>query len=247
VDQIKHEVLACFFVAPTVLVSQRGGAKRPTSMNALRSSLRAFFGYVHAAGWSNENPARLVRRARCGSPPPRGLSDQDRDRLLDTLTLAKGSEARRDHLLINLMLSTGIRLSAALGLTDRNVDLERSDLVVWNAKGARVERVVLGGAIVDHVVGYLAGRPPGPLFPGRDGQPMSRRHSVRQLAIWMRRAGCRGEASPHTLRHSFAQDLYRRTGDVLLVQQALGHRSILSTLVYARADERKLREVLSAE
>jgi integrase/recombinase XerC len=241
---IDHESLAQFLVSPDARGSRRGGAKRPTSMNALRTSLRTFFGYIHAAGWTRENPARLVRRARCAGPSPRGLSDQDRNRLVAALIVAQGPEARRDHLLIDLMLSTGIRLSSALALRDCDVDLARGDLVLWNAKGQRVERIVLGREVRDHLVGYLAERRPGPLFPGKDGKPITRRHAVRRLACWMERAGCQGTASPHTLRHDFATRLYRRTGDVLLVQAALGHRAIASTVVYARADEGRLRAAL---
>lgn len=244
-DAVDHQTLARFLTSSDALTSQRGGRKRQTSLNALRTSLRCFFGYCHEAGWAPENAARLVRRARCGSAPPRGLSEDDQRRLLDTLVIAQGTPARRDHLLFHLLLATGMRLSAALGLTDRNVDLERGDLVVMGCKGDRVERVILGPGIRDHLVGYLAERGPGPLFPGRDGRPMSRRHAVRRLDHWLRRAGCQGRTPPHGLRHTFATRLYRQTRDVLLVQQALGHAAITSTMAYTRADAGRLREVLT--
>lgn len=219
--------------------------KKATSMNALRSSLRAFFAYCRDAGWCRENPARLIRRARCSGPPPRGLSDPDRERLMDELTVAQGSVARRDHLLFHLLLATGMRISAALALTDADVDLERGEVLVPQVKGDRAEVVFLGPGMRDHLVGYLAERAPGPLFPGRDGEPITRRHAARRLAVWMGRAGCRGSAHPHALRHDFATRLYRQTGDVLLVQAALGHAAITSTMVYARADRHRLRELLS--
>lgn len=242
---IDHETLAQFLTSADARGSRRGGAKRATTMNALRTSLRTFFGYAHAAGWTRDNPARLVRRARCEGPPPRGLADQDRQRLLDTLTTAQGPIARRDHLLIDLMLSTGIRLSAALALTDADVDLARGELVVQRAKGQRVERVILGRDIRDHLVGYLAERQPGPLFPGFNGRSITRRQAVRRLQHWMRRAGCVGVASPHTLRHDFATRLYRRSGDILLVQRALGHRCLESTAAYTRANEDCLRAAMA--
>lgn len=245
-DAITHETLARFLTSPDARGSRRGGAKRATSMNAMRTSLRTFFGYCHAAGWTRENPARLVRRARCEGPSPRGLTDQDRDRLLATLIVAQGRVARRDQLLIELMLATGMRLSAALALTDADVDIPRGEIVVQRAKGNRVERVILGTGIKDALVGYLAGRRPGTLFPNRNGRPMSRRHAVRRLRLWMERAGCQGRASPHALRHDFATRLAARTGDVLLVQRALGHRSIVSTTVYARADGESVRAALDA-
>jgi integrase/recombinase XerC len=243
-ESLDHETVARFLTSPDARTSRRGGAKRATTLNCLRSSLRAFGSYCHEAGWVRANPCRLIRRARCGGPSPRGLSDQDRDRLLAALIVAQGPEARRDHLLVDLMLSTGVRLSAALALTDADVDLERGELVVQHAKGNRVERVILGRDVRDQLVGYLAERGAGPLFPGKDGKSITRRHAVRRLAQWMARAECQGRASPHCLRHDFAQRLYNRTGDVLLVQRALGHRSIASTVAYAQADETSVRAAL---
>jgi integrase/recombinase XerC len=245
-DELSHELVARFLIAPDARTSQRGGAKKATSMNALRSSLRAFFAYVHSAGWSRENAARLVRRARCAGGPPKGLSDQDRERLLSTLAAAVGRDARRDHLLFALMLGTGMRLSAALSLTADHVDLERGEVNVQAAKGNRVEVTYLSPALRTHLSSYLGGRQPGPLFPGANGRPLSRRHAARRLSIWMERAGCRGAAHPHSLRHTFALRLYERTGDLLLVQAALGHRSIQSSTAYARASSARLREVLTS-
>jgi integrase/recombinase XerC len=233
VDALSHEVLAQFLCAPDARTSRRGGVKKATSMNALRSSLRAFFGYVLAAGWSTENPARLVRRAWCAGPPPRGLGIHDRERLLATLASGAGPEARRDHMLFALMLATGMRLSAALALTTADVDLERCEIAVRHAKGDRHEVVYIGSAIRDHLAEYVLGRAQGPLFATKGGRPTSRRHAARRLSIWMQIASCRGRTSPHGLRHDFAMRLYGRTKDLLLVQRVLGHRSILSTMVYA--------------
>lgn len=244
VDALGHELIARFLIAPDACTSRRGGTKRATSMNALRSSLRAFFGYVHAAGWARENPARLVRRAWCAGPPPRGLSEQDRERLLATLAAARGRIARRDHLLFHLMLATGIRLSAALALTGADVDLDRGEVTVRHAKGDRGEIVILGRGIRRHLSGYLAGRLPGPLFRSREGHRVSRRHAARRLNYWVRRAGICGSVYPHRLRHDFARRLYLRTLDLLVVQHALGHRSILSTVAYCKPTQDTLRQAL---
>jgi site-specific recombinase XerD len=87
-------------------------------------------------------------------------------------------------------------------------------------------------------------RTTGPLFPTRDGRRLTSRQVARRLAGWLEAAGITRRASPHTLRHSFATQLYRKTGDILLVREALRHRSIASTLVYARVDGERLRRAL---
>jgi len=244
VEEITHEDLARFLASPDARQRADGKAKKAGSANALRTSLRVFFRYAHEAGYAPTNPARLIRRAVCGRPPPRGLSDAEAERLMDALIVAQGPEARRDHALFETMLATGIRLSAALALDAADVDPDRSELVVRRAKGDREERVILGREIRDHLIGFLAGRGPGPLFTDRQGRRISARHAQRRLAQWLAKAGCQPR-SPHSLRHSFAQRLYRRTGDVLLVGRALGHMAITSTLIYAQADVERLREVLA--
>ncbi len=83
-------------------------------------------------------------------------------------------------------------------------------------------------------------RTPGPLTRQR----VSRRQAQRRFAHWIEKAAITRAASPHSLRHRFAMAMYARTQDVLLVKEALHHRSITSTLVYARADETRLRRAL---
>src|SRR5690606_28636930 len=85
---ITPEVVAAFFISEDARASCRGGAKRPTTLNAMRSSLRGFFAYCRDAGLTRENPARLLRRAVCGTPPPRFLSPADEARLLAVIDAA---------------------------------------------------------------------------------------------------------------------------------------------------------------
>ena len=64
--------------------------------------------------------------------------------------------------------------------------------------------------------------------------------------MWVTQAGVNRRATVHSLRHRFAIRLYQRTGDIYLVQQALGHRSIASTTVYARVDRSRLAAAMGA-
>ena len=77
--------------------------------------------------------------------------------------------------------------------------------------------------------------------PLTDGDALTPRQGQRRFEPWLRRAGIRGRYSAHSLRHTFALGLYERTGDVLVVQAALGHRAISSTLTYARASAERVR------
>src|SRR5687767_8652236 len=74
VGEIGHELLARFLASPQARLRGDGGRRAAGTGNALRSSLKGFFGYLHKAGYIATDPARLIRRARTGTPPPRGLT-----------------------------------------------------------------------------------------------------------------------------------------------------------------------------
>jgi integrase/recombinase XerD len=233
-DAIDHEAVAAFLASPVARTRHDGGVKRATSANALRTSVRVFFRYCHEAGFVAQNPARLVKRAICGNPPPRALTEDETRRLMATLAEGEGPEAERDHALFHLMLATGIRLGSAISLDVEDVDLDAGQLYLRTMKGDRREVVYLGRAIRAHLRRFISDRTTGPLFVGIHGGRISDRHAQRRYREWIQKAGIARASSTHTLRHSFATSLYRRTGDLLLVQQALCHRSIASTVIYAR-------------
>lgn len=241
IEEIDHETLATFLASPTARSRTDGKTKKATSANALRTSMRTFFRYAHEAGYCRSNPARLVRRALCGSPPPRAMSDEEQGRLLLALAAGVGPEAKRDHALFALMLGSGIRLGSALALETRDVDLKRGELALRRTKGDVPTSVPLSRAVIAHLRCYLQGRSNGPLFTGRGGRALSARHAQRRLGIWCERARLGRAVSPHALRHSFAIRIYRQTRDLLLVQAAMGHRSIASTCVYARTNDAAVR------
>ncbi len=243
--RIDHAVLAQFLVSDAARCRPDGEAKKATTTNTLRTSLRAFFGYAHAAGLVATNPARLIRRARCAPPPPRALSDEEVHRLLAVADVGGTEAARRDAVMVRLLLNTGLRLSSALGLRLDDVDLERGEIRVRTAKNDAPVTLPLSRAAARGLRAWLRGRPPGYLFPGDKG-PLTRRQAGRRIDAVAQRAGLGGRATAHALRHTFATQLLRRTGgNLLLVQQALAHRSILSTTIYARLEPLDLRRALA--
>lgn len=246
VSEISHEDIAWFLTSPQARTRPDGGLKKATSCNALRTSLKGFFQYLHIAGFIAQDPTRLTRRAICGTPPPRFLSEEERERLLQVLGEGISFEARRDHALFHLMLATGIRLGSAISLNVQDIDLERGELWLQTSKGNRSEKIFLSRDIQSHLREFIGERKSGPFFQGRSGQRLSSRHVQRRFALCRKKAGITRPASVHCLRHSFATNLYNRTQDIFLVKEALHHRSILSTLVYARCGEDRLRLALQA-
>ena len=246
VEAFGHQDVARFLTSPHACQRPDGRAKRPTSANAIRTSMRVFFRYLHDAGLICTNPARLVRRARCGQPPPRGLSDADQQRLLEALAQAETAEEQRDRVLIELMLATGVRVGAAVAIDIEDVDFEQREILLRSCKGGVGQRVFLPARLVGRTHNLAQDRQ-GALFVGRGGRRITVRQVQRRLAMWRTRAGMGGSASCHALRHACAMRIYERTGDVLMVKAVLGHRSIASTMVYARPTEAAVRLDLAPE
>jgi len=242
IRRLTHEDIAHFLTSPWATRRPDGAPKKATAMNVLRSSLRAFFGYLHAAGMTPRNAAALVRRARCAPPPPRALAPSETERLLATLAAADGPLARRDHALFHLMLATGIRVGSAVAIEVADLDLEQGYVRLRQTKGNRPDLLPLGDAIRDHLRAYARGQTIPSLFPGSTGQAITTRQVSRRLSFWLDKAGLR-TASPHALRHTFARRLYEQSKDVLLVQEALGHRSVSSTCIYAARAFRPVRRL----
>jgi site-specific recombinase XerD len=245
VGTIGHEDVAAFLAAPVARTAAHGRPKRAVSMNAMRTSLRCFFRYLHEAGIVTQNPARLVRRAICAPPPPRAFTDDERGRLLATLRAARGFEGERDYALVDLLLATGIRLGSCVGLDVEDVDLDASELRLRSTKGDRPERVYLAAGIAGHLRRWLVDRASGPLFTHRRGRRLTPRHVHRRFKEWVRAARITRSASPHSCRHTMAVGLLARTGNLAIVQAALRHRSITSTMVYAKVDEASVRAALA--
>lgn len=248
VRAVRHVDVAAFLADQTTRSRADGAGKKPTSMNCLRSSLRGFFAYLEGADVVTKNPARLVRRARCGVAPPKALSDYEVQRLMDTLRAAKDPAGKRDHALFGLMLATGIRVGSALALRIGDVNLRDGTIELRSMKGATPQRIYLSTTAMLVIATQVIGPANAPLFPRTDGSKlaMTRRHAARRLKMWLTAAEIAKAASPHSLRHTFATRLLDETRDVTVVQKALLHRSITSTLVYASAADSGVRRAIGS-
>ena len=178
VADLAPELLARFFADGAAKNSCRGGPKKATTLNAMRTSVRCFCAHLHDAGLVAANPARLLRRARCAPPPPKALHDDEQKRLLQVLAAATGPEAARDRMLVELLLGTGVRLGSALGLDVGDLDFEHGEMTLRRTKNDRPATGIMPVAVAKKLRAYLAGRAVGPVFQAR-GKRISTRHAQR--------------------------------------------------------------------
>jgi site-specific recombinase XerD len=234
VRRIKHQHVARFLASPEANTRRDGSPKKATSTNALRSSVRTFFAYVHAAAFAPRNAAELVRRAKCAPPPPRAMPPDDVKRLLATVDAAEGWAAERDSALLHVLAETGARIGSVLSATVENLDLPHGELLLRRTKGDRPTVISLRRGLCHRLRTHLGSRTTGPLFSTSNGRPLGGRQARRRLELWLTRAGCR-RANLHSLRHAYAEAVYARTGDILQVQRALRHACLRSSEVYLSA------------
>jgi site-specific recombinase XerD len=237
IEDITHEIVAEFFASIGTRNEKTGVARMVTTQNIHRGSLKNFLGFLHRAGYSGSDLGRLIQRARCSPLRPRGLSEDEQRKLLGALV----STPERDRVLVLMLLGAGLRIGAALALDIEDLDLERGELTVRAGKGGQGDRFPIGPGLRRELAGLVSGRSSGPVFVGRAGGRMTRRHAARRFRAVLDLARICRAASLHTLRHTFAEGVLARTGSVFAVKEALGHKSILSSMVYLEGQREAVR------
>ncbi len=223
----------------------RSGVSGRTIQREL-SALRTFFGYLLREGRVGSNPGVGV-----GAPKsPRKLPPVlDPDQIAGLLDGDDDSPlAVRDRAMLELVYSSGLRLSELVGLDLGEVDLDES-LVAVTGKGRKRRIVPVGGHARASIRRWLAVRPSlakgsvKALFVGSRGARLSPRAVQSRFERWARSRGLEARVHPHLLRHSFASHLLESSGDLRAVQELLGHADISTTQVYTHLDFQHLAKV----
>ena len=215
-------------------------------------TIRHFFRFAFTEGIIQEDPAVNIQSPKFRQALPEFLSLQEVDRLLaqpDTNTTA----GLRDKAMIELLYSTGLRVSELCGLKTADVQMEAGCLRCIG-KGNKERLVPVGRQALETVREYMTksrpeilGERTSPyLFASRSGRPVNRIMFWKLLGAYGRKAGLRKTLSPHMLRHSFATHLLDRGADLRSVQMMLGHADIATTQIYTHVVEERLKQVYKA-
>lgn len=220
-----------------------------SSISRKVSALRSFFRYLVAEGKASHNPAARVQAPKL---PPRLPKMLSADEVLQLLQ-APGRDnplAIRDTALLELLYSTGMRVSELLGLGVHDVEVEER-FVRCFGKGSKERVVPFGDAAAEALHVYLnearpllkRGKDDPSLFLSSRGKRMSRGYLWKLLRAYALKAGIKKPVTPHTLRHSFATHLLDGGADLRAIQEMLGHASVATTQVYTHVSKRALKKV----
>ncbi len=239
-----------FLVSPPVRARRDGREKAVATLNRTKAVIRTFFAWCESTKRTDGNPAFLVKGSPC-TPPIRYMTRSEVRRFLNEMRRSTHKLARRDFALFSTIVYTGLRLSEAARALWGDVDLRRRRLLVRLVKGGRQEMRHIPGRLLHILIALrrdvedVIDLDRWPLFPSKGRDALSSRAVQYRFAFWLARSGIRQRMSVHSLRHTFATLLYRATGDLLLVNRALGHRDIRSTQRYAHVEDRQLVQALN--
>lgn len=209
------------------------------------SALRSFYQFCILEELRNDNPAVAITTPRGEHRLPGVLSVEQIDLLLQSIDVGTPG-GLRDRALFELIYSSGLRISEAVGL-DRSHLYLREGLVLVRGKGDKERLVPLGDEAVSWITRYLEeGRPhlarvasERAVFLNRRGTRLSRKGMWKRFHELTMSTGI--DAKVHTLRHSFATHLLEGGADLRSVQELLGHADIGTTQIYTHIDTEELR------
>lgn len=215
-------------------------------------ALRGFLGYLAKRDIPSLSPEK-VELPKISRKQVTFLHYDEVARMLEAIPL-DSEQGLRDRAIIELLFSSGLRVSELVNLNRDHVNTKRREFMV-RGKGQKDRPVFIGEAAAARVEEYLHARldnlPPLFLSYSRnnisstsgDYRRLTARSIQRIISKYARLAGITKHVSPHTMRHSFATDLLMNGADLRSVQSMLGHSNISTTQVYTHVTDEHLREV----
>lgn len=218
----------------------------PKSLQRRLSACRSLYRWLLKQGLIQALPTDGVRAPKAPRKLPQVLDVDEASQLVEVA--ADVPLGRRDHAMLELFYSSGLRVSEVCALRWRDLDFELG-LVSVLGKGSKQRIVPVGSHARNALQAWRVestGQPDGFVFPGRAGRPITARAiqlRFKQLAL---RQGVLKRIHPHLLRHSFASHVLESSGDLRGVQELLGHADISTTQIYTHLDFQHLAKVYDA-
>jgi len=233
-----------------VAQSHRQGISGKSQQRRL-SAIRTFYHFLIREGMARHNPALQVTAPKTAKKLPKSL---DADQIAQLLTnQASRWHAMRDHAMLELFYSSGLRLSELVGVNSDNIDWDDASIRVLG-KGNKERMLPIGKMALKALSNWCAVRTqlpgrnqtihdPDALFLSERGNRIHPRTVQKRVSEWSTSKGIAGKLHPHMLRHSFASHLLESSQDLRAIQELLGHADISTTQIYTHLDFQHLAEV----
>lgn len=213
------------------------------------SGLKAFYKYLVLEKEISDNPTEFLEAPKLGRKLPDILSIEEIEKIINSLDLSK-AEGQRNRAVLELLYGSGLRVSELINLKLSEVDFKNNILLI-TGKGNKQRLVPLGEISKKQILLYVDNYrihqnikkgSEDILFLNRRGSKLSRQMIFLIIKKQCEISGIQKDISPHTFRHSFATHLVQGGADLRVVQQLLGHSSIITTEIYTHLNTDDLRK-----
>lgn len=205
------------------------------------STIKNFFLFLVAEGINPDLELNFVMPKK-EKHLPSYLTEKEIEQLLEMPDLKKQS-GMRDKAMLELMYSSGLRVSELVKLTKSEINIPEKILKI-RGKRDKTRLIPVGDVAMEYLLTYLNDfrskskfADSKYLFINRSGKPVTRQFFFMVVKKYAEQAGIKKQISPHTLRHSFASHLLQNGADLRLVQELLGHTSVETTQIYTHISE----------
>ena len=204
---------------------------KPKTFHRIISTLSSFYRFLYTQGAVLANPLIGIERPRIKQQEVRYLKHSQVLRLIDSI------EDPRDKLIVRTIYATGVRVSELCNMNVEDIDFEEHTIRI-TGKGGKIRMVFVDEETLAEIKTFVGNKIEGPLFLGQQGKHISPR-AIQNIFKHYAPQGI----TPHKIRHSYASELYRRSKNLRVVQENLGHTSIKTTEIYLHTDIDERRQV----
>jgi len=247
-SDIDQEIVRRYRLETNRRHDSKGQELKRTTQNYHMLALRAFLRYLAWRGTLSLSPEK-VPVAKIGD---REITFLEGDEFASMLKMPDATDPAglRDRAILEVLFSTGLRVSELAALSVDDISFERGEISVLG-KGKKIRPVFLSESALSAIDQYLQNRGEinsdskegEPLFLSNRGERLTVRSIERIVSKYASRSGLTKRVTPHTLRHSFATDLLMNGADIRSVQSMLGHSSITTTQIYTHVTDQHLKEI----
>lgn len=242
VTEVKHPQIRSW------MVQLMDSGLSPGTVLRKLSTLKSFYKYLNRKGITDHNPTLLVISPKTPRRNPEFIEESRMQDLFEPVLFSNDFEGLRDHLILEIFYSTGIRLSELIGLQEHDISFSQKTLKVLGKRNK--ERIIpFTGKMNDQLRAYLSKKremgfeEAGPLFVTAKGSELYPKFVYRTVNRYLSMVTTLRKKSPHVLRHTFATHMLDHGADLNAVKEFLGHSNLAATQIYTHNTVEKLKKI----